>query len=853
VLEAMKSLGEEPITMAQRIRWVALAFVPSSLFLGVTTYLTTDIAAIPLLWVIPLALYLLSFILVFSEYGRKFLLALLGAIVLAAAVVGLKMQGGSSTAMELVMGIALLLGAGTLIIGALWGWNAIHGKDAPFALLGKRKVETVGHLILILVLPVALLLMTFMVLSGVGPKRIEIIFALHLATLFIVAMVCHGELARTRPATRYLTEFYLLMSLGGVLGGLFNALVAPVVFNRIAEYQLTMVFACLVLPNLAQETKSKWSRVLDIGLPAVLSLLAIGLILRRWIEGYIDLRVELGKINERRVALGLEPESYSFWSPVDNFFRDLGQLMNDQPMWKWYLATIILIALGYLAWAIAMDVMTKRKGMLLDRALDIATALALCVLATGIILQPPLSVRSPLIQKIATTLDMVDPAALAKDLATGQFSEDVLDALRRVVTIIIYGLPALFCYIFVERPVRFAFCLGVFLLAGSLSTDLKEQDEGDRVLRRERSFFGAIAVKREGPHHRLVHGTTLHGKQFFNSDEEMAGAFIAPLMASNPLGDVVNERIGQWMWFKRREALTYYHLQGPIGQLMTELEKRRPLPHLAVIGLGTGTMASYAEPGQKLTYYEIDPTIKRIAEDRSLFTYVADARDRGADVDIVMGDARLQLKHAPDHEYGLIVVDAFSSDAIPVHLITKEAVDLELDKLADDGILAYHISNRHLNLKPVLVNLAHEFDLAVLDQSDDSRESIGKSGSHWVLLARTPDAFGSLNKDVKRWPTDSERHWKTPVQKRSADELTDADLAQWKQAELAFRRRSDRLDDKAAEELKAKMEKWSSAETKRRIQDEIDKQWDREQEINQSVGVWTDDFSNILKVFNLSE
>ena len=147
-------------------------------------------------------------------------------------------------------------------------------------------------------------------------------------------------------------------------------------------------------------------------------------------------------------------------------------------------------------------------------------------------------------------------------------------------------------------------------------------------------------------------------------------------MGGDPVQSAVNESVGQYMWEQRHNALTYYHRQGPIGQVMEELERRKETPHYAVIGLGTGTMASYAKPGQKLTYYEIDVTVNAIAENRDLFTYIADARDRGVDLDIAMGDARLRLADAPDHEYGLIVVDAFSSDAIPIHLITHEAMQL---------------------------------------------------------------------------------------------------------------------------------------------------------------------------------
>jgi hypothetical protein len=165
------------------------------------------------------------------------------------------------------------------------------------------------------------------------------------------------------------------------------------------------------------------------------------------------------------------------------------------------------------------------------------------------------------------------------------------------------------------------------------------------------------------------------------------------------------------------------------------------------VGLGTGTLASYGQPGQSITFYEIDPAVLRVASDPKYFTYLRDCK---AKHDVVMGDARLKLEeHAKPNEYGLIVVDAFSSDAIPIHLLTKEAIQLYLGKLADDGIVALHISNRYLHLEKVVARLATELNLAGLVQTDsiDKFDSAGgeigpdpipgKRASQWVLLARS--------------------------------------------------------------------------------------------------------------------
>src|SRR5207244_4038659 len=166
-----------PLGILTRLRWVVMAFVPSSLMLGVTTYVTLDIAAIPLLWVIPLSLYLLSFILVFAKWP-------------------------------------------------LW-----------------------VHKILILILPLLLLGLVFLMQSQMTPRIGPVLVFVHLLMLFVVALVCHGELALSRPAPRYLTEFYLWLSIGGALGGLFNALLAPKIFFGVAEYEVGLVLACLVLPT----------------------------------------------------------------------------------------------------------------------------------------------------------------------------------------------------------------------------------------------------------------------------------------------------------------------------------------------------------------------------------------------------------------------------------------------------------------------------------------------------------------------------------------------------------------------------------------------------------------------------
>ena len=157
-------------------------------------------------------------------------------------------------------------------------------------------------------------------------------------------------------------------------------------------------------------------------------------------------------------------------------------------------------------------------------------------------------------------------------------------------------------------------------------------------------------------------------------------------------------------------------------------------------------MACYAVPGQNWTFYEIDPAVIRIARDERFFTFL---RDLSATVRIEAGDARLSLQAAPDRAFDLMVLDAYSSDAIPVHLLTREALQLYLDKLTYGGLLAFHISNRHLDLEPILAELASDASLVALTelQMEILPEEViaGKKASQWVLMARKALPPGRLS------------------------------------------------------------------------------------------------------------
>jgi spermidine synthase len=238
------------------------------------------------------------------------------------------------------------------------------------------------------------------------------------------------------------------------------------------------------------------------------------------------------------------------------------------------------------------------------------------------------------------------------------------------------------------------------------------------ILYEDRSFFGVYRVsdEEESGYHKLFHGSTNHGAQ---------------VLGETP-----------------PTPIAYHDRTGPVGQLFDALPDEDTTSRVAVLGLGAGVMACHAKPGERWTFYEIDPLVEKIARDSNLFTYL---RDCPGESEVILGDARLSLREAPDGEYGVIVSDVFSSDAIPAHLMTREAIDLYFQKLISDGVLAFHISNRHLKLEPVLGDLAQDGELVCYTQFDENTENVPyKFGSRWVAVARDASDLGSLPDDP-RW------------------------------------------------------------------------------------------------------
>jgi hypothetical protein len=531
---------EERLTLVRRLRWIGLTFVPSSLMLGVTAFITTDITPIPLLWVIPLSLYLFSFVVVFSP---------------------------------------------------------------------SQRMPDLIHKVMVGTLPVMMAVLVLTILIELR-NPYWLLILLHLVGFFVVAMVLHGEVARDRPPARNLTEFYLWVSVGGFLGGVFNALIAPIAFDTVVEYPLAIVLACVFLP---------------------------GLVLSRLLQSDRD-GGEEGRSREGEEVSGDGEEQRE--TITSSGSRTPG---------------------------------SRQMALALDLALPLALGLAMWGISTAIDEYLP-----------------VDYISLAWQTMLG----------------LAVGLCLWFAYS-ATRPIRFGLGIAAILIVGTITS-------GAGALYEDRSFFGVYRVTGDDQVHTLVFGDTNHGSQV--------------LEVQPP------------------EPTTYYHPTGPVGQVFDALPEATSRP--AVVGLGTGTMACYNRPGQQLTFYEIDPLVESIARNNDLFTYLRDCPGQN---DVVLGDARLSLADAPDAEYGIIVADAFSSDAIPVHLMTREAVDLYFDKLQSDGVLLMHISNRHLELEPVLGNVAQDAGLVCRAQYDQENESTpGKFVSHWVMMSREEGALGSMADDA-RW------------------------------------------------------------------------------------------------------
>ncbi|QVL32165.1 fused MFS/spermidine synthase [Telmatocola sphagniphila] len=280
---------------------------------------------------------------------------------------------------------------------------------------------------------------------------------------------------------------------------------------------------------------------------------------------------------------------------------------------------------------------------------------------------------------------------------------------------LLYGLPMIYIFTLVDRPLR-------FMLALLVVSALSAFDAGatGNVLLRERNYLGVLKVTLDPdyPFIRLVHGRTIHGQEWLD-----------PARINEPL--------------------TYYHPRGPAGSVMLRWRRSdvsQPIKTVGVVGLGIGSMLSYAKPNEDWILYELDPAVIQIAQNEKYFHFIKNSPANSQTFHV--GDARLRLKEEPDGKFDLLILDAFSSDSIPIHLITREAVEMYLSKLAPGGMLLFHVSNRYLDLPPVLAKIGSSFDppLEVRDNQGDSDLQKGQFPCQWVIVLRNVEDLKELRR-----------------------------------------------------------------------------------------------------------
>ena len=570
-------------SLARRLGWIGLAFVPSALLTAFTTHITMDVASAPLLWVLPLSIYLLTFVLVFRDRPIALIpSALLVALGTAAfwPFLSNRLFGWEvSTQGQIVAGVVAAAGfifvlKGLLRASSMDGMRAVHVIALVLALLALSQTEHEG----------------WFITASTG-----------VAVFFAATMVAHRTLYETRPPASHLTEFYLLMSLGGVLGGLFAALIAPRIFSQIFEYPILLALSIACRPG-ALSISLRRERRDD--LLALWLVVASGILALIWLPQLVH------------------------WLPAAD--------SAAVPASAWWLRGLI----------------------------EIYSSLRLAATEWG-----------------AT-------AVLAA----------------------IFGLLMLALW---RQPSRqFAAALGMCAAVVFLPSGVRRSDA-------ERSYFGVYRVYPSGQYNILTHGTTLHGAQRMRDE---AGA-----RAPDPTPG------------------TYYYPESPMARAVKiareHVTANGGTGRFGVIGLGSGSLPCLASEGERWRIFEIDPLMVSIASNTANFTYLDSCQPKPPD--IVIGDARLTLAKEPDGAFDLITVDAFTSDAVPVHLMTAESLRLYLAKTGPSGIAVLHISNRYLDLDAVLGATAELVDGAhgLIMTDDDADGSYGQTSSTIAVFAKSEEAL----------------------------------------------------------------------------------------------------------------
>jgi hypothetical protein len=508
----LKNTLVQAISWKLRAHWLLLAFIPSSLMLGVTMFITTDIATVPLLWIMPLALYVGSFILAFAKKPLM-----------------------SSKQLAFVFALSLIA-----LMGLKVAFNYISLNPA-------------------------------------------LLISLHLTVFFLAALLCHSELAKAKPDASRLTEFYLFMSLGGALGGFFNAIIAPQLLLIPIEYGLMLAAAAFM-------------------------------------------------------RFSNEPE-HSLKNMIAHLKRQNSDLFFGLSAFMVY----VIIIVAYFNFNMAQSILAATS----------ATIIGGCLL--------------------------------------------LLAHTRWTFALMIAFLLATF-------PLGFFWGQNLF----------------KKIIYQDRNFFGvAKVIDMQANERVLLHGTTNHGAQS------------------------QNEKF-------RLTPLSYYSEKSPLNDAMLYFNRKSGPQNVGVIGLGIGVTACFAKQGRHYDFFEIDPEIAAIAENKDLFTFLSDCK---SPYEIILGDGRLTIAEKPEKHYDFIIIDAFSSDNIPVHLLTTEALSLYMQKLKDGGAIVMNISNNFLDLEPVLAENAKALDVLSYSHINVGGKFEGTDisyyPSHWMVLTKSK-TFGTFLED-KGW------------------------------------------------------------------------------------------------------
>lgn len=638
----------DTLTWSRRLRWVGLAAAPSSLMLGVTTYISTDLSPIPLIWIVPLALYLLSFILVFMRWP-------------------------------------------------------LHWLGLP-------------HQAVLFIHPVLVLCMAYNYFrGGFNPVWSTVVAMCGFLT---TALVCHGELAKDRPSTKHLTEFYLWMSVGGMVGGMFNGLLAPVLFWGVVEFPLAIILGCLLRPG---EKKTGWTED---------SFFFVFANARDWL---VERGNEVAKSFKRPASSSpfLLSIPLDFLLPVilGLFFYYVKTRSHSE--WGWVLGQ-------------AEDADEIRKnplvGLWTSFGFSLKTAMYLHPFTFyGLVYGVPMLLCFLMATRPLRLGLGVAALFLANQSIETRFDQDVIVHADRSY----FGVLRVRERTRVNAETQEVVSRYTSLLHGTTHHGLNFQDPPE--YRRLATTY----------YHQLGPAGLVMDKYNWFQNRQPPPSFPAP--PNDPRTSLEKQESKAYLSEITEYVLkvTDFHVKNiqnnssdarlpaslvgmgalsgltnmPVNQLVDLWSE----PPFATIGLGTGTMAAYGRPYQHVHFYEIDNQVRRMSlpldDSTPFFNYLQGAKKRGSLVQVRMGDARLRMAFnyepfdeekeresksiggGPDNFYHMMVVDAFSSDAIPIHLITRQAIEMYFKKLVPEGVLCVHTSNRHVDLVPVVADVARSIQL----------------------------------------------------------------------------------------------------------------------------------------------